>query len=126
MQHADHGPIRYSIPPTPQRRRNLRISTTNHKLETTSRDHVHPYRLFLAHRQRTSGRAREACSRLPAVAGQHSHRPPSLFAGPPAMTPRDVVDNSYSVGLSVILDDSAGHDVYQKHPLHLDFIKANK
>ncbi|HEV8604022.1 MAG TPA: Dabb family protein [Tepidisphaeraceae bacterium] len=49
-----------------------------------------------------------------------------LFAGPPAMTPRDVVDNSYSVGLTVILDDSKGHDVYQQHPLHMDFIKANK
>jgi hypothetical protein len=49
-----------------------------------------------------------------------------LFAGPPAMTPRDVVDNSYSVGLTVILDDAAGHEVYQKHPLHVDFIAANK
>jgi hypothetical protein len=49
-----------------------------------------------------------------------------LFAGPPANTPRDVVDNSYSVGLTVILDDSAGHDVYQTHPLHGDFIAANK
>ena len=49
-----------------------------------------------------------------------------VWAGVPAMTPRDVVDNSYSVGLTVILDDSPGHDVYQKHPLHTDFIKANK
>ena len=49
-----------------------------------------------------------------------------LFAGPPAMTPRDVVDNSYAVGLTVILDDPSGRDVYQKHPLHADFIKANK
>ncbi len=49
-----------------------------------------------------------------------------LFAGPPAMTPRDVVDNSYAVGLTVILDDSAAHEVYQKHPLHMDFIAANK
>ena len=49
-----------------------------------------------------------------------------LFAGPPAMTPRDVVDNSYAVGLTVILDDSPAHEVYQKHPLHMDFIKANK
>jgi len=49
-----------------------------------------------------------------------------LFAGAPAMTPRDVVDNSYAVGLSLVLDDSAGHEIYQKHPLHMDFIKANK
>ena len=38
------------------------------------------------------------------------------------MTPRDVVDNSYDVGLCVVLDDSAGHDVYQEHPLHKEFI----
>lgn len=50
-----------------------------------------------------------------------------LWAGRPAMTPRDVVDNSYDVGLCVVLDDDdAAHDVYQKHPLHLEFIAANK
>ena len=48
------------------------------------------------------------------------------FAGRPAMTPRDVVDNSYAVGLTVVLDDSAGHDVYQEHPLHKEFIARNK
>ena len=41
-----------------------------------------------------------------------------LWAGRPAMTPRDVVDNSYDVGLCVALDDAAGHDVYQEHPVH--------
>ncbi len=49
-----------------------------------------------------------------------------LWAGEPAGTPREVVDNSYGVGLAVILPDSAAHDVYQKHPLHLDFIARNK
>jgi hypothetical protein len=49
-----------------------------------------------------------------------------IWAGPPAQTPREVVDNSYDVGLTVILQDKAGHDVYQEHPLHLDFIKRNK
>lgn len=49
-----------------------------------------------------------------------------LWAGRPAMTPRQVVDNSYDVGLCVALDDDAGHDVYQKHQLHLDFIALNK
>lgn len=49
-----------------------------------------------------------------------------LWAGPPAMTPREVVDNSYDVGLTVVLDDSAGHDVYQVHDLHLQFIARNK
>ncbi len=49
-----------------------------------------------------------------------------IFAGPPAMTPREVVDNSYGVGLTVIMDDKAGHEVYQEHPLHIDFIARNK
>ena len=49
-----------------------------------------------------------------------------LYAGPPANTPREVVDNSYACGLTVLFDDVAGHDVYQDHPLHLDFIERNK
>ena len=49
-----------------------------------------------------------------------------IWAGPPAQTLRPVVDNSYDVGLTVIMADKAGHDVYQQHPLHLDFIKRNK
>lgn len=50
----------------------------------------------------------------------------NLWSGRPAMTPRDVVDNSYDVGLCVVLNDSAGHDVYQEHPLHKEFIARNK
>jgi hypothetical protein len=49
-----------------------------------------------------------------------------LWAGRPAMTPREVVDNSYDVGLSVVMDDAAGHDVYQEHTLHKEFIARNK
>lgn len=49
-----------------------------------------------------------------------------LHAGKPAMTPRDVVDNSYDVGLCVIYDDKAGHDLYQEHPLHKEFIAKHK
>ena len=49
-----------------------------------------------------------------------------LWSGRPAMTPREVVDNSYDVGLCVVLDDAAGHDVYQEHPLHKEFIARNK
>ncbi len=49
-----------------------------------------------------------------------------LWAGEPAMTPREVVDNSYDVGLCVILDDAEAHDVYQSHPKHLEFIARNK
>jgi hypothetical protein len=50
----------------------------------------------------------------------------NLWAGVPAMTPRDVVDNTYGVGLTVLLGDVADHEVYQEHPLHLDFIQRNK
>jgi hypothetical protein len=49
-----------------------------------------------------------------------------LWAGPPAMTPRPVVDNTYDVGLLVAFDDRAGHDAYQDHPLHQDFIARNQ
>jgi hypothetical protein len=49
-----------------------------------------------------------------------------LWAGTPAMTQRKVVDNSYGVGLTVILDDVAGHDAYQEHALHKEFIERNK
>jgi len=61
---------------------------------------------------------RSLLSKIPGV----SH----CWLGKPAMTPRDVVDNSYQVGLCVILTDTAAHDVYQTHPLHLDFIGRNK
>lgn len=47
-------------------------------------------------------------------------------AGRPAMTPREVVDNSYHVGLITVFADKGGHDVYQTHPLHLEFIERNK
>jgi hypothetical protein len=61
---------------------------------------------------------KELLSKIPTVR--------SIEAGNPAMTPRPVVDNSYDVGLLVLLDDSAGHDVYQTHELHLQFIARNK
>ena len=61
---------------------------------------------------------REYLGKIPAVR--------QLWAGGPAMTPRDVVDNSYGVGLTVLLDNAAGHDVYQDHPLHQTFIERNK
>ncbi len=61
---------------------------------------------------------RELLSRIPTV---------KLFdAGRPAMTPREVVDNTYHVGLLTAFEDSASHDVYQTHELHLEFIERNK
>ncbi|MBN8216307.1 MAG: Dabb family protein [Spirochaetes bacterium] len=49
-----------------------------------------------------------------------------LIAGAPAMVDRPVVDNSYTVGLTVHFEDRAGHDVYQTHPIHLKFLERNK
>lgn len=49
-----------------------------------------------------------------------------IWSGRPAMTPRDVVDNTYDVGLCVVLDDARAHDVYQAHPRHADFIGMYK
>jgi hypothetical protein len=45
-----------------------------------------------------------------------------VWAGTPAMTPRPVVDNTYDVGLCVVLDDVNAHDAYQAHPLHQEFL----
>jgi hypothetical protein len=50
-----------------------------------------------------------------------------IWAGPPAATPpRPVIDGSYNVGLTVVLDDLRAHDVYQEHPLHKEFIARRK
>src|SRR5688572_5199850 len=49
-----------------------------------------------------------------------------IWTGRPAMTPREVVDNSYDVGLCVLYDDRAGHDLYQAHDLHVQFVARRK
>ena len=49
-----------------------------------------------------------------------------LWAGRPVGKTRDVVDSSFAVGLTVEFADAAGHDVYQDHALHLEFIARNK
>ena len=49
-----------------------------------------------------------------------------LAVGPPAGTPREVVDNSYDVGLVVHFEDKAGHDLYADAETHLQFIERNQ
>lgn len=49
-----------------------------------------------------------------------------IFVGTPLPAERGVVDDSYSLGLTVIFDDKSGHDKYQDHPLHQDFVKQFK
>jgi hypothetical protein len=48
-----------------------------------------------------------------------------IAVGPPAGTAREVVDNSYDVGLVVHFDDTAGYEVYEDAPSHLEFIDRN-
>ena len=49
-----------------------------------------------------------------------------VWAGRPAKTPRNVVDNTYDVAVTLVLDDRAGHAVYHDHPLHLEFIARHQ
>ncbi len=39
---------------------------------------------------------------------------------------RDVNDKDYTVGLLVIFDDKAGHDLYNDHPLHKQYVEKHK
>ena len=43
--------------------------------------------------------------------------------GKPAKTDRPVIDKSYSYCMLTVFKDEAGHDIYQEHPLHLQFIE---
>ena len=50
-----------------------------------------------------------------------------LFIGTPAPVPaRPVIDAGYAFALTVVFDDVAAHDRYQVHPLHLQFLAANR
>lgn len=50
----------------------------------------------------------------------------SSYFGPPAGTPREIVDNSYDYALNVNFDSVANHDAYQGDPIHHEFIAAHK
>lgn len=45
----------------------------------------------------------------------------AIHWGKPAMTPREVVDNSYDLGMCLLFDTLADHDAYQIHPNHRQF-----
>lgn len=49
-----------------------------------------------------------------------------LHVGVPAPIIRPVVDNSYSVALTVFFMDLKGHDAYQVHDEHKLFLTKNK
>lgn len=46
--------------------------------------------------------------------------------GEPAETNRPVIDRSYDYCLLTVFDDIKGHDVYQEHPIHLQFLNDCK
>ena len=47
-----------------------------------------------------------------------------VWYGKPAMTPRDVVDNSYNYAWVVHFKNAADQTAYQSEPIHLAFIKT--
>ena len=47
-----------------------------------------------------------------------------FYVGTCVPSEREVVDSTYTFHLMAKFDDKAGHDVYQTHPTHIDFIKA--
>ena len=50
-----------------------------------------------------------------------------LFVGTPAPVPaRPVIDAEYDFALTVVFDDVAGHDAYQMHPAHLQFVAEHR
>lgn len=42
--------------------------------------------------------------------------------GKPAVTDREVIDNTYSYSLLLIFDSLEAHDAYQVDPIHLQFV----
>jgi hypothetical protein len=50
----------------------------------------------------------------------------SYHIGEPAGTPRDVVDNTYTVCLIATFDTKDDQDAYQVHPLHQQYVAENK
>ncbi|MEO9477621.1 MAG: Dabb family protein [Cyclobacteriaceae bacterium] len=50
----------------------------------------------------------------------------TYFVGTPAMTPRDVVDNSYSVFLTMTFENQEDLKTYLDHPAHVAFLNKHK
>ncbi|MDQ3395579.1 MAG: Dabb family protein [Bacteroidota bacterium] len=46
-----------------------------------------------------------------------------VYIGKPASTKRDVIDTSYDFSLLLMFKNHEDQEVYQTHPIHLEFIK---
>ncbi|NSL89515.1 Dabb family protein [Chitinophaga solisilvae] len=46
--------------------------------------------------------------------------------GRPAATDRPTIDRSYSYSVLMIFDNQEGHDIYQVHPVHRQFVENCK
>lgn len=42
--------------------------------------------------------------------------------GSPAATRRDVIDSSYSLSWLAVFSNAKDQDIYQEHPIHIDFV----
>lgn len=62
--------------------------------------------------------ALEALSKVPVIR-QH-------YIGTPATTNRDVIERSYQVSWLLFFENLDDEEVYQKHPIHLQFVEKNK
>jgi hypothetical protein len=69
----------------------------------------------------TAQQLRQFEADLRALAGVESLR--FFSVGKPADTDRPIIDRTYSFALTTAFDDMAGHDVYQVHPLHKQFLR---
>lgn len=68
----------------------------------------------------------ENCDRLLAGARELLAPIPGMLefrCGTPVSSTRGVVDDSFSVAISMTFADQAAADAYQKHPLHVKFVE---
>jgi heme-degrading monooxygenase HmoA len=64
-------------------------------------------------------KAARKLQQIPSIKAFHLGRPAPV-------TPRPVVDDTYTFSLVIFFDDQADHDEYQEHPIHQQFIQENR
>lgn len=50
----------------------------------------------------------------------------TYFIGTPAMTPRNIVDNSYSIFITMTFENKEDLKTFAIHPAHVSFLEKNK